>query len=179
MNVFIRTNPWSLFLQGLLMVIFGIIVLANPEITLTVLTRLLGIFLLIAGAILLFNYYDRKGKSNGVLLFIALFDIGLGLIFALFPTLVASAFIIILGLIAIVSGLTNLWFLFKMKSPLMGMAIIRNILILLFGLFLLIKPLKGQEAIAVVIGVFVLLFGVLSIYSGYRLQVLKRKNKID
>jgi len=170
-----------MFFQGVLILLFGIIVLVNPEITLKVLTRLLGVFLLVAGVILFFSNYDRKNinKSNSVLLFMALIYFGLGLLFVLFPSLVASVFIIILGIIAIAGALTNLWFHFKSRSPLAGMAIARNLLIFLFGLFMLIRPVKGQTAIAVVIGVFALLFGAVLIINAYRLHALKRSGNKD
>ena len=153
---------------------FGIFILVNPEITLKVLTRLLGILSLAGGIFLFISHYSQKNHSGEVIPFMALLYAGIGIVFTFFPGLIAGAFVLILGIFAILVGLFNLWLLFKTKEPLTGMAIIRNVLIILLGLFLLARPLRGQAAIGIVLGIFALLFGVASLYTAYRLRILKK-----
>jgi len=176
MKIYLRTNPWYVTLQGLLLLVFGIVIVVNPAITLLVLTRLLGIILLVAGILIFFTSREKSNGLNPVVLSFVLFNVGLGLLLALFPSLVAGAFIVILGIIALLSGLTNLILVIRSGSPLLWLAVIRNVVVIFFGLYLLINPDKGKEAFAIIIGVFAILFGILSLYSGYRLFILNKNN---
>ncbi len=177
MPIFVRSTPWLMTLQGLLLVIFGGVVLAYPEVSLAALTRLLGFFLILAGIFMLISSRFGRSETNPILLFEGIFELGLGAIFAIFPQAVASAFIVILGIITFLAGLAGLWFLVRARAPLFSIAVLRNTLILLFGLFLLVNPLKGQAALAVIIGVFSLVFGIISLYSGYRMFRLNKSGK--
>jgi uncharacterized membrane protein HdeD (DUF308 family) len=140
-----------------------------------VMTRMLGILLLVIGAVLFVTSYERGRTLNPIVLSFVLLNVGLGLLLALFPSLVAGAFIVILGIIALLSGLTNLILLIRSGNPLIGLAVIRNVIVALFGIYLLVNPDKGQEGFAIVIGIFTVLFGILSLYNGYRLFIVKKK----
>jgi uncharacterized membrane protein HdeD (DUF308 family) len=39
----------------------------------------------------------------------------------------------------------------------------------LFGILLLVNPVQGREAVAVIIGVFAVIFGITSLYGAYKL----------
>ena len=175
MKIFIRTNPWYVTLQGLILLVLGIIILVNPEISLAVMTRLLGILLLVVGIVLFITTREKSADPNPIVLSFVLLNVGLGLLLTLFPALVSGAFIIILGIMALLSGLTNLILLVRSGSTLVGFAIIRNVLVVLFGLYLLVNPAKGREAFAIIMGVFAVLFGLLTAYNGYRLFNVKKK----
>lgn len=170
-----RPNPWLMILQGILIFSIGIFILVRPEVTLVVLTRLLGIILLVAGGILLFSANYRRDTTNQLLLIEGAISLGLGLLFTLFPQSLASVFIIILGIITFLSGLINLWLLIKIRSKITSPAFIRNGLLLLFGIFLLANPMEGQEAIAVIIGIFAIVFGIIFLYGAYKLFKIKNQ----
>lgn len=178
MNIYTvkRTNPWILLLQGLIILGFGIFILADPAVTLVVMTRLLGIIMLVAGAFLLFSANYRREKTNQLMLIEGVVNTGLGLIFTLFPDLLASLFVVLLGVITFLSGLINLWLLIRRRSRITSAPFLRNSLVLLFGILLLVNPMQGQEAIAVIIGIFAVVFGIVSLYGSYNLFKI---NKAD
>ncbi len=170
-----KPNPWLLVLQGILIFSIGIFILFSAEVTLVVLTRLLGIILLVAGGVLIFSANYRRDTTNQLLVIEGAISIGLGLLFALFPQALASVFIIILGIITFLSGLINLWLLIKIRSRITSPAFIRNGILLLFGIFLLANPMEGQEAIAVIIGIFAIVFGIIYLYGAYKLFKFKKQ----
>lgn len=169
MNRYLKSNPWLMLLQGILYSGIGVFILLRPEITLIVLTRLFGIILLVAGGILVFSANYRRETTQSVLLIEGVISAGLGLLFVFFPNLLANVFIVLLGVIAFLSGLINLWLLIRIRSKITSPGFLRNSLLLLFGIFLLANPLQGQEAIGVVIGIFSLVFGIVFLYGSYRL----------
>jgi uncharacterized membrane protein HdeD (DUF308 family) len=170
-----KPNPWLMVLQGILIFSIGIFILTRPEVTLVVLTRLLGIILLVAGGILMFSANYKRATTNQLILIEGAISIGLGLLFTLFPQSLANVFIIILGIITFLSGLINLWLLIKVRIRITSPAFIRNGLLLLFGIFLLANPMEGQEAIAVIIGIFAIVFGIIFLYGAYKLFKTKKQ----
>jgi len=164
-----RSNPWLMLLQGLLIFVVGVFILIRPEVTFVALTRLLGIILLVAGGILIFSSNYKRDTTNQLLMIEGIMSTALGFLLAFFPQSLANVFIIMLGIITFLSGLINLWLLIKIRSSITSPGFIRNFLLLLFGIFLLANPMQGQEAISIVIGIFALFFGILSLYGAYRL----------
>jgi uncharacterized membrane protein HdeD (DUF308 family) len=170
-----RSNPWLMLLQGLLIFMIGVFILIRPELTLVALTRLLGIILLVAGGILIFSANYKRDTTNQLLLIEGVISTSLGLLLTFFPQSLANVFIILLGIITFLSGLINLWLLIKIRSRITSPGFIRNFLLLLFGIFLLANPMQGQEAIAIIIGIFALVFGSISLFGAYKLFRIKKQ----
>jgi len=168
-RIIIKTNPWILVLQGIIMLAAGIFVLSNPEVTLVALTRLLGIIMLIAAGFLLFSSTYKREKINQLLFIEGIVNAGLGIVFTLFPALLPSVSIVILGVIAFLSGLLNLWMLIRERARISSAPFLRNSLVLIFGILLLVNPAQGREAVAVIIGIFAVVFGLTSFYGAYKL----------
>lgn len=168
-RIIIKTNPWILILQGIIMLTAGVFVLSAPEVTLVALTRLLGIVMLIAAGFLLFSATYKREKTNQLQFIEGIINAGLGLVFTIFPALLANVFIVILGVIAFLSGLLNLWMLIRERARITSAPFLRNSLVLLFGILLLVNPVQGREAVAVIIGVFAVIFGITSLYGAYKL----------
>ncbi len=168
-RLILKPNPWILVLQGIIMLAAGIFILSNPDVTLMALARLLGAVMLIAALLLVFSAVYRREKTNQLLLYEGIIDGALGLIFLLFPSLVTGIFIILLGFIAFISGLINLWLLIRARAKITSAAFLRNGLVLLFGILLLLRPVEGQEALGIIIGTFALIFGIISFYGAYKI----------
>lgn len=172
-------SGWFYLVQGIVIFLTGLLILFNPETTLVTMTRILGIILLVAGGLLLFTASRMSDRTQNLMNFEGFVNLGLGLVFIIFPSLLAGAFIVILGVFTFISGLINLWMLIRVRARLVSAGFIRNSLLMLFGLFLLFNPVKAQGAIGVIIGSFALLFGAMAIYSAYRLFFKKKSGNIE
>ncbi|MEX0988531.1 MAG: DUF308 domain-containing protein [Bacteroidales bacterium] len=173
MNLINRSNPLIFALQGLLMLGIGVFILIRPDVTLAALTSLLGIILIVSGGFLAFSAWYGRETTNQFLLFEGVVVASLGLLFVLFPGLLANVFIVLLGIITFLSGLVNLWLLIKVRAKITSTGFLRNTLVLLFGIFLLANPMRGQEAIAMIIGIFALVFGIITLHGAYRIFRVK------
>lgn len=162
-------NPWIIGIQGAIMAIFGIAAIVNPEITLKTVTRFFGIIILMSG---IFLVILTKSKSNNLpdfWFYEGIVNITIGLLFVLFPAFVTNIFIIIIGLFALIIGIKNLWVLLKTKQELLILGIIRNTILIGFGLLFLFVPFKGAQVIINIIGIFALFYGVITLYAAYKL----------
>jgi len=174
-----RKSGWFYLVQGIIIILTGGLILANPNTTLLTMTRILGVIMLIAGGLLLFSSRSMNDRTKTLMSFEGLVSLGLGLVFIIFPAVLSGAFIVILGLVTFLGGLINLWMLVRVRAKLLSAGFIRNSILLLFGLFLLFSPVKAREAIGVIIGSFALLFGIMALYSSYRIFFKKKPGNID
>ncbi|RKD86157.1 HdeD family acid-resistance protein [Mangrovibacterium diazotrophicum] len=157
--------------KSLLMVVLGLALLFIPEVTLVSLARLVAIFLIVQGifvALSAFRYRRADinkyafGLEAGVSLIV-------GFIILYNPGTTISFFVVVLAIWAILGGLlmafsfnqlrkagVTSWFLF-----------FNSLVAMTFGLVLIFEPLRGGFALASIIGAFVLLHGLLSLFSAF------------
>lgn len=165
----IRLNKyWIIGIQGLIMLFFGIAALANPEVTLLTITRFFGAILLISGILLLILTKTKESKLSEFWFYEGIANIIVGFIFLILPALVTNIFIIILGLSALIVGVRNLWITLKNKVKLLSINIIRNSVLIAFGLLFLFVPFESAKLIIKITGLVALLYGVLTLYVAYK-----------
>ncbi|MCF8226277.1 MAG: DUF308 domain-containing protein [Bacteroidales bacterium] len=180
MNLFTqKKSGWYYLIQGLVTTVLGVIFLMNSSISLIAITRIIGILLLAGGAFILFGAMYKRDAEQKLMVFQGIVNIGIGLVFTLFPAVLTGVVIVIIGLFTFLSGLFNLLTYRKLYDKMTPTLLIRNILLILLGLFLLFNPMKGQEAVAVIIGVFALVFGIISLYQAYWLFFRKKTTNIE
>ena len=172
-------NPWILGLQGVIMIIFGIAAIINPEITLKAITRFFGVILLISGVFLVVLIKLKSNDLPNFWLYEGVVNIVIGLLFLFFPAFVANIFVIIIGLIALIIGIRNLGLLIGNKSDFLLLGVIRNIILVAFGLLFLFVPFQGAMVIINVIGFIALLYGVVTAVIAYRLFQLNKSDVLD
>jgi uncharacterized membrane protein HdeD (DUF308 family) len=155
-------------LKGFLMFLMGGALLFLPEFTLISVTRLVAALLIVKGAMAGFVImFSRNGQGNGSLFFEFLIDLGIGLLILFYPGGTISFFVVILAIWALLGGLL-LAFSFNSLRRL-GITswglFFNSIVALSFGLALLFEPLRGGLALATIIGVFALVYGIVNLFT--------------
>lgn len=166
-------NPWVVGIQGALMIIFGLAAIVNPEITITTITRFFGILLLLGGVFLIFLTNSNSNSLPVFWMYEGIANIVIGLVFIIFPKLIANIFVFFIGIIALIIGIRNLWILVKNKPQLVLLSLIRNAILVTFGLLFLFVPFQGAMVIVNVIGVVALIYGSVTVFMAYRLFQIK------
>ncbi|HKL07767.1 MAG TPA: DUF308 domain-containing protein [Bacteroidales bacterium] len=168
MNNLRFTNPWFLSVQGIIMIVLGLIALINPELTLKAIVQLFGILFLIAGVFLIIINKQRVNSGSNFWFYEGILNTIIGLLFLIFPSFVVNLFVIILGIIALVMGIINLNFIIKIRPPYFWLSLLRNIILIIFGLLFLFVPFQGAVVIINIIGVVALFYGVVSLITAYK-----------
>ena len=163
--------PWWLVLvEGIVVVLFGLILLVAPGASLVLLVWLLGIYLLVAGVSRLVGIFLDSSSwgwklAAGILCLIAGFAV-LGN--PLWSTTVASTWLVILvGFLAMLQGAAGLIVAFQGGGWGMGAL---SVLGILFGLFLVINPLIGAATLTLILAIFMLVGGVGAVIQGFRMR---------
>ena len=162
-----------LFAFGLLTLLTGAVVLAWPGPTIVVVAVLFGVELVIAG-IFRFVAAFGAGESGGTRVLFALlgvlsFIIGLYALRHILVTIAALA--LLLGIFWIVNGAVELFgAISNREMQQRGWTAFMGILSVIAGLVVLVYPAISLLTLAVVLGVWLLVFGVMEIVLAFRLR---------
>ena len=163
--------PWGLVLvEGVVLALFGLILLVAPGASLFFLVLLLGIYLLVAGIFRIIGIFLDSSSWGwklvaGILCLVA----GLAIISdPLWSATLASAWLVILvGFLAMLQGIAGLVVAFQGGGWGMGAL---SVLGILFGLFLVINPLIGVATLTLILAIIMLIGGVGAIVQALRIR---------
>jgi uncharacterized membrane protein HdeD (DUF308 family) len=160
-------NYRTLFLfRGIAAIVFGIIALVWPNLTLTVLVYLFGIFAVISGiTAVAAALRGRAVPGWGLLLFEGILGILAGVVALVWPGITALAFLYLLAAWAIITGIAE--FLAPLAFPMSvgraALMVLAGVLSVVFGVLIAAQPSSGLLAVVWLIGVYAILFGVMYI----------------
>ena len=173
-----RQRWWGRVLFGFIALIFGLAFIFVPGFTLTLFLVLFGIFMLIAGFVLIgFSRSREAGARKSLNLVEGVIDIIIGLVAIFLPGVTALAAIYIVGIFAILAGIlqiaegvtaergartfgtSNRWLL-----------MIAGIWALVIGILLIAFPGAGILAVLWLIGIFLVILGIINIAGGMRMR---------
>ena len=167
-------NWWLVALRGTLAVIFGILTLVWPGVTLLALILLWGVYALVDGvSSIALGAAVRGHRWSNVL--IGVVGVLAGLVAFLWPgetavvlLVIIAVWAIVAGVVQVVAGLTlrramaHAWFL-----------VVTGALTFVLGVVLLFNPGAGALALVTTIAVFALIWGISLILLGIRLRGLR------
>lgn len=153
-------------ISGILLIACGVYVLLNPAQTLIGIASLIGLAALFSGTFSLATYFTQKDElfgSKGILLD-GILDVILGILLIIYPTssLIANIFLGLMSLWVISKGAMAVYHavLAKEFERHWYVLLIIGILLVLFGILALIKPIITMVAISVILGVFLISDGI-------------------
>ncbi|MFO7658341.1 MAG: DUF308 domain-containing protein [Bacteroidales bacterium] len=156
-------------LNGFLAIVFGLVALLFPTITLIALAIYFAISILIGGLVLTVGSVRIRNENPGwhLILIEGIIGMLIGIIILLRPEVSAAVFVTIIGIWAILLGLifVTAWYRREMPKSEKGFLLITGILSLIFGLLITINPFEGSRVITVLIGVYAITYGLFSIIT--------------
>ena len=116
------SNWWFFGLNGIIAILFGLLLLFYTQETIKTMVFLFGIVILLTGLAMLGTAIInlKKEKKTGMLLFESIVTVAVGIIIMIFKEKSLEFFFIIIGVWAVVLGLVQLVILVNMKSELSG-----------------------------------------------------------
>ncbi|MCX6090160.1 MAG: HdeD family acid-resistance protein [Candidatus Atribacteria bacterium] len=169
------TGNWStLVWRGIVAILFGVMILVWPAMSIGVLLWLVGIVAIAGGLLVLIQAVRTKG--GWPLILEGVLSIVIGILVATMPGMSALFIILLIGFWVIIIGLFQILnviqFYKAIPNPGKWLIILNGIVSILFGAIILSRPLLGVLLIASIIGIYALLFGVISFFSGLYIHSL-------
>jgi uncharacterized membrane protein HdeD (DUF308 family) len=174
MRIALATNWWALVIRGLAGIAFGILTFAWPGITLIALVFLFAGYSLvdgvmnIVGAVRAIEKHDRWG----ILVLEGIVGIGAAAITVLWPGITALALVYVIAAWAVVTGCLEIAAAIRLRRVISGewLLVVSGALSLVFGILLVLSPIAGALVIALWVGAYALIFGVIMMALGLRLR---------
>lgn len=170
----VRRNWWMIALRGAIAVIFGILALIWPGLTVLTLIIFFGAFAIVDGVFAIGSAIWRAERRmewwpsliEGIL------GIIIGLIAFVWPDLTALGLLYIIGAWAIITGITEIAAAVRLRAVIanewfLGLS---GALSVIWGLILFIFPGSGAIAIAWLIGVLAIIYGAALLSFAWRIH---------
>lgn len=169
-------NWWTLVIRGIAAVLFGLLTLFAPGISLAALILLFACYAIVDGVFNLVGtvrgmaHHQRWGESllEGVV------SLAAGVVALLWPGLSALALLFWIAAWAIVTGVLELGAAIRLRRLIQGewLLALSGVLSVVFGVLVVVSPGAGALAVLFWIAVYALAFGALLITLGMRVRKL-------
>jgi uncharacterized membrane protein HdeD (DUF308 family) len=168
----LSTYWWMTLIRGILWVLFGIFVFAEPGISLLTLTLYVGALFLVDGvANMVSAIGGRKEQEHWWLLLLAgLAGVGVGLLTFMNPAITGLALLFYIAIWAIATGLLEIGAAIRLRREIQGefWLILAGLVSVGFGVLLVARPIQGALAVLWIIGTFAIAFGVILVVLAIR-----------
>lgn len=163
---------WALALRGAAAIVFGVLALLWPGITLLVLIALFAAYALVGGAVSVFGAVD-SGKQDGewgLPLLLGLVSLGAGAIAFLHPGLTGLILVLLIGAHALVTGALDIISAVRHRKTGTGEWLLAasGALSMVFGALVFLFPGAGALALIWLISLYALVTGFLLLGAAYR-----------
>jgi uncharacterized membrane protein HdeD (DUF308 family) len=172
----LMSNYRTMFLfRGIAAVLFGIIALVWPKMTLSALVFVFGVFAVISGVTAIAAALrNTEFPGWGFLLFEGILGILAGAIALAWPGITALAFLYLLAFWAILTGILEL--VAPLSYPMSGgratLSVLAGLISIIFGVLIAAQPSSGLLAVVWLIGVYAIVFGVMYIVAYFESRSL-------
>ena len=181
MDMTLADNWWAIAVRGVAGVVFGAIALFWPPAAVVALVLLFGAYALVDGVFNLIAAFraPRSGRPWGWLAFSGIVGVIAGVVTFFRPGLTALALVLVIGWWAIITGIAQIIAAIRLRKHiqhewLLGVS---GLLSIALGVLLLARPGIGAITVAIWVGVYALLFGILLIALGFRLRKWGRSQR--
>lgn len=172
----IAQNWWVLLLRGISAVLFGILTLAWPGVTLLFLIILFGVYALLDGlTAIIAGVTGGGGGSWWQMILTGLLSVAAGVIALAWPGETAVILLIVIAAWSIVRGVAEIAAAIRLRTVVNNewLLILSGICSILFGMILFAKPRVGALAVLWIIATYAIVGGIVLIGLSLRLRALK------
>jgi uncharacterized membrane protein HdeD (DUF308 family) len=167
-------NWWALAVRGGVAIVFGLIALFLPGLTLAALVLLFGAYSLVDGVFGVAAAVRAAEAQHrwGWLLVEGIAGILTGIITFLWPAITAFVLLYLIAVWALVTGVLEVVAGLHLRGHLANewMLVLGGIASIVFGVLLILQPLAGALALAWLIGLYALVFGLLMLMLAFRIR---------
>lgn len=168
-------NWWAVAVRGAAALIFGVMALVWPGITVLVLVALFGAYALVDGALALGTASfgrARSGASRAWLAVEGLAGLGIGILTFVWPGVTTLVLLWLIAAWAVATGVFEVVAAIRLRRELRGewMLALSGMISVLFGILLMVWPAAGALAVTVLIGLYAIVFGVVLLALSFRLR---------
>jgi len=169
----------DMLLRGLVAIIFGLLAIFLPRITVAAFILLFGAFAIADGLLLVLQSVTTRRHESywWVRLLQGLLSIVIGIAVFVWPGLTLLVLVYIIAFYAIAGGLLQILAAIELRKAIKGelLLLVSGLLAIGVGLLLIVQPGMGLIALVQTIGIFAIAYGIMIAFLALRLRSLVRK----
>ncbi|WP_412539899.1 HdeD family acid-resistance protein [Longispora sp. K20-0274] len=167
-------NWWLVVLRGVLAVVFGVMAIAWPGVTVLALVLVWGVYALIDGATAGWLGITGRGEHRWLMVLMGVAGVIAGIGTFVWPGITALVLLVFVATWSIIIGLLYLYAAWQIRKEVTGewLLYVSGALFVLLGIVLLARPGQGLVALAVTLGIWSIVWGVSLVFYGFRLRGL-------
>jgi uncharacterized membrane protein HdeD (DUF308 family) len=168
-------NWWAIALRGVAAILFGVLTVIWPGLSLAVLVILFGIYTLLEG---IFNVIAavrlRQGERRWLALLLeGLVSVAVGAVTLVLPGLTALALIFLIAAWAILTGVLEIVAAVRLHRLVRGGGALSGVLSLVFGVLVACFPGAGALSLLLWVAAYSIVFGAVLLLLAFRLRSLR------
>jgi uncharacterized membrane protein HdeD (DUF308 family) len=172
-DVLARNWGW-VALRGLVALLFGLLTLFNPGLTLATLVLLFGAYAFVDGIFMVVGAIAKRADQPRWVAWLigGLIGIAAGIVTFFMPSLTAAALLGVVAAWAILMGVAEIVAAIRLRKVITGewALVLAGTLAVAFGILLIARPVAGALALVLWIGAYAIIAGVLLITLAFRVR---------
>lgn len=159
----------STLITALVLIALGIYMVLSPGAALSNIIKVIGIAIIVAGAVTVLLYVLNKEGNSLTTLAAGIILVVAGIVFLVKPGAIEKIFPTVVGILVIVNGVLNLIASLKARkagAPVWIVGLILSVLTVALGIMILTQPLFLMNQIVRIVGIVLIVMGVSSLLSG-------------
>ncbi|MEV0595101.1 HdeD family acid-resistance protein [Nonomuraea cavernae] len=163
---------WLVLIRGIAAIIFGILALVWPGLTVLVLVIFFGAYAIVNGLFLLFAGSEPDAGSRAWLIISGILGIVAGVVALVWPGITSLALLYLVAIWAILAGVAEIVAGVRLRETTVNewILIVGGVLLVIFGLVLLIWPGAGLLTLVWLVGLFAILYGIAVMALAFRIK---------
>lgn len=172
-------NWWIFAIRGVAAIIFGVLAFLWPGPTVIVLALLFGAYALVDGVAMLISLIrgDAGARRNAWAVgLIGVLGVAAGIVAVVWPEITALALLFVVAAWSIVTGIMQIIAAIRLRREIEGELWLGlgGLISVLFGLYLVIFPGPGLLSLVWLVGIWAVIFGIVSLVLAFRLRGMRR-----
>jgi uncharacterized membrane protein HdeD (DUF308 family) len=168
----LKRTWWVVLLEGLAAVLFGVLALVWPDITLATLVLLFGAYVLVDGVFAVVGslVHRKEYEDWWLMLLTGLLSIAVGILTFVQPGITALSLLFLIAAWALVIGVLTIIQAIQLRKVIEGewLLILSGIASVLFGLFVFARPGAGALSLIWLIAIYAIFYGALQVILAFR-----------
>jgi uncharacterized membrane protein HdeD (DUF308 family) len=178
MKELLERSWWMLAVRGGITLLFGILAILWPNITLLWLVALFAAFALLGGAVSIYGAVKHRNSDDDwwLVLLLGLVSLGAGVVAIVHPALTALVFVLLMGANALATGILDIAVAIRLRKLIQGewLLILAGIVSIVFGVLVFLYPGAGALALVWLISLYAVATGILLLALAFRARAWVR-----
>jgi uncharacterized membrane protein HdeD (DUF308 family) len=172
MQKLVKQAWWALLIGGIASVVFGVLALMWPALTLLVLAIFFAASVLVDGVVMAVSAFQSRSRNEQwwIWLLVGVLGIAAGVIGLVSPAAAAAAIALLLAAYALATGVLLIWAGIKLRKEITGewLLILIGAVSVVFGIMVALQPLAGLLGFVWAIAVWAIAIGTLKIVLAFK-----------